>query len=153
MILVIYFRNQSGAPPAVKKVAYKFRDYCYNNRDQLLAGILVAGYDYAEVSGKIYTISVGGMLHEDEDYSLGGSGSSYIHGLMHTSIKKGDAKNRDKDKTLDLVKLALSQAMLHDGSSGGVIRLCTITKEGVERFLYTFSPDKNEYVLTQRYKL
>lgn len=32
-----------------------------------------------------------------------------------------------------LIESALSLAMARDGSSGGVVRLCTIDKEGVER--------------------
>lgn len=34
---------------------------------------------------------------------------------------------------LTLVHIALALAMARDGSSGGVIRLAVITKEGVER--------------------
>lgn len=134
-------------------MASKFRDYCYHNRDQLVAGIIVAGYDHSENEGKVWTVSVGGMLHEDEDYSIGGSGSTYIHGLLSTSIKSGDFKNMEKDKTIETVKLALSQAMLHDGSSGGVIRIASITKKGVERILFMFNPDKGEYIEAQRYLL
>lgn len=93
------------------------------------------------------------MIHEDPDYSVGGSGSTYIHGLLSTSIKEGNFKNMDKEKTKEIVKLALSQAMLHDGSSGGVIRIASITKEGVERFLFTYNPDKKDYILAQSYKL
>lgn len=33
----------------------------------------------------------------------------------------------------DLLSIALALAMSRDGSSGGVIRMCVITKEGVER--------------------
>lgn len=38
-----------------------------------------------------------------------------------------------KDECLKFVKKALSHAMARDGSSGGVIRTVTITKDGVER--------------------
>ena len=36
----------------------------------------------------------------------------------------------------DMVKEALALAMSRDGSSGGVIRLCTINAEGVERKMF-----------------
>lgn len=35
--------------------------------------------------------------------------------------------------TNSLLSIALSLAMSRDGSSGGVIRMCVITEEGVER--------------------
>lgn len=38
-----------------------------------------------------------------------------------------------KSNMLILVHVALALAMARDGSSGGVIRLAVITKEGVER--------------------
>ena len=36
----------------------------------------------------------------------------------------------------DMVKEALALAMSRDGSSGGVIRICTINAEGVERTMF-----------------
>ena len=36
----------------------------------------------------------------------------------------------------DLVKEALALAMSRDGSSGGVIRLCTVNAEGVQRQMF-----------------
>ena len=34
-----------GELPPVKKAAAVFRQYCYDYRDQLMAGIIVAGWD------------------------------------------------------------------------------------------------------------
>lgn len=36
----------------------------------------------------------------------------------------------------DMVKEALALAMSRDGSSGGVIRLCTVNAEGVDRQMF-----------------
>lgn len=74
-----------------------------------------------------------------------GSGSTYVYGYC-------DATYRDdwgRDETVEFVKnstrflnkslaninvlAALALAMSRDGSSGGVIRMCVITEEGVER--------------------
>ncbi|SRR6266576_523997 len=74
-----------------------------------------------------------------------GSGSTYVYGYC-------DATYRDdwgRDETVEFVKnsmpflskalaninvlVALALAMSRDGSSGGVIRMCVITEEGVER--------------------
>ena len=41
-----------------------------------------------------------------------------------------------RQEAQDMVKEALALAMSRDGSSGGVIRLCTVNAEGVERQLF-----------------
>ena len=78
-----------------------------------------------------------------------GSGSTYVYGYCDATFKEGWGR----DETIEFVKnsrvvlyhfislnltdiltcIALSLAMSRDGSSGGVIRMCVITKEGVER--------------------
>ena len=47
-----------------------------------------------------------------------------------------------KEETVNFVKHSLSQAIKWDGSSGGVIRMVVLTKEGVERLI--FYPDEYE---------
>lgn len=76
----------------------------------------------------MYTIPLGGALVK-QDFSVGGSGSTYVYGYCDAHYKKGMTKEECKDFT----RRAISHAMARDGSSGGVIRLCTIDKEGVER--------------------
>ena len=43
--LLFLFSVMSGHMPHVKKAAETFRDFCYSYRDQLMAGIIVAGWD------------------------------------------------------------------------------------------------------------
>uniref|UniRef100_A0A3Q3Q8R5 Proteasome subunit beta n=1 Tax=Monopterus albus TaxID=43700 RepID=A0A3Q3Q8R5_MONAL len=95
-------------PPLVETAANLFRASCYRYREELTAGILVAGW--------------GGV-------AVGGSGSTYIYGFMDSNYKPG----LNKDQCLELTAAALSLAMERDGSSGGVVRLATISEEGVER--------------------
>jgi 20S proteasome subunit beta 1 len=125
--------NATGKPANVQDVAKEFKQICYNYRSQLTAGIIVAGYDNTEKKGKIYSIPLGGMIFQ-EPYTIGGSGSSYIYGFMESRFKPDMNKN-------DAVKLAceaVGQAMTHDGSSGGVIRVALISKTGKpERFVFT----------------
>ena len=47
-----------------------------------------------------------------------------------------------KEETIDFIKHSLSQAIKWDGSSGGVIRMVVLTKDGVERLV--FYPDEYE---------
>nr|XP_046236734.1 proteasome subunit beta type-6 [Scatophagus argus] len=114
-------------PPLVETAANLFRASCYRYREELTAGILVAGWDRRK-GGQVYSVPIGGMLVR-QPVSVGGSGSTYIYGFMDSNYKPG----LSKEQCLELTAAALSLAMERDGSSGGVIRLATISEEGVER--------------------
>eukprot|EP00731_Ephydatia_muelleri_P014437 Em0008g157a len=81
---------------------------------------------------KVYTIPLGGMYLR-QPYSIGGSGSTYIYGYCDAHFREGMSKG----ECIDFVKNSLSLAMSRDGSSGGVIRIACIEKDGVERTVYT----------------
>ncbi|XP_010863213.2 proteasome subunit beta type-6 isoform X1 [Esox lucius] len=113
--------------PLVQTAANLFKASCYRYREELMAGIIVAGWDKRR-GGQVYTVPVGGMLVR-QPVSVGGSGSTYIYGFMDSNYKP----NMTKEQCLHLVSGALSLAMERDGSSGGVIRLAAISESGVER--------------------
>ena len=46
-----------GELPPVKKAAAVFRQYCYDYRDQLMAGIIVAGWD-PKLGGQVCIVFV-----------------------------------------------------------------------------------------------
>ena len=137
----------SGSPPPVHTAATMFQKLCYDNKDALSAGIIVAGWD-KEAGPSVYNIPLGGGLFK-QPWAIGGSGSTYVYGYCDATYKEG----WDRDQTVEFVKnsafhvllslvrmiaycllpQALSLAMSRDGSSGGVIRMCVITEEGVER--------------------
>ncbi|XP_077366084.1 proteasome subunit beta type-6 isoform X2 [Festucalex cinctus] len=114
-------------PPLVETAANLFRSSCYRYREDLMAGILVAGWDRRK-GGQVYCVPIGGMLVR-QPVSVGGSGSSYIYGFMDSNYKVG----LNKEQCVELTAAALALAMERDGSSGGVIRMATISEEGVER--------------------
>lgn len=58
---------------------------CYNYRDQLSAGIIVAGWD-ARHGGQVYSVPIGGMLVRQE-FTIGGSGSGFIYGYCDANFK------------------------------------------------------------------
>jgi 20S proteasome subunit beta 1 len=64
-----------------------------------------------------------------QSYSIGGSGSTYIYGFCDAHFRKGMSRIECEK----FVTQALSLAMARDGSSGGVVRLAIIDKDGVER--------------------
>lgn len=116
-----------GALPSVNTAAKLFRSLCYGNKDRLLAGIIVAGWDPYE-GGQVFEIPLGGSCVRQR-FAIGGSGSSYIYGLVDATYKPG----MTRDECLTFVRRALAHAMARDGSSGGVIRTVTIDKDGVTR--------------------
>lgn len=111
--------------PRVSTAATLFKMLAYQNKDHLLAGLIVAGWDREE-GGQVYNIPLGGALLR-KGVAVGGSGSGFILGLIDNDYRPGMTET----ETRALVKKWISHAMARDGSSGGVIRTMTIKKEGV----------------------
>lgn len=74
-----------GRLPKVATAANLFRSLVYNNKDRLLAGIIVAGWDPVR-GGQVFSIPIGGAMVE-QDFAIGGSGSTYIYGLVDAEYK------------------------------------------------------------------
>jgi len=127
--LSIYEREHNCKAP-VSVAANVFRDMVYRYRDDLSAGILVAGWDPKE-GGQVYAVPPGGMVIRKR-LSAGGSGSSYIYGYLDGNYRP----NMSLDQCQDMVKTAVALAIARDGSSGGVIRMGTITQLGIVRQLF-----------------
>lgn len=64
-----------------------------------------------------------------QKFAIGGSGSTYIYGLVDSLYREG----MSRQECIDFVKKVISHAMARDGSSGGVIRLVIIDESGVEK--------------------
>ena len=116
-----------GKLPLVKTAGRLMRNIIYGNKDRLMASVIVAGWDPIE-GGQVYTVPLGGVLTR-QAVSIGGSGSTYIYGLVDGTYKK----NMSKEECKAFVAKSIAHAMSRDGSSGGVIRLVCISKDGVER--------------------
>lgn len=84
--------------------------------------------------GQVFSVPLGGMLIR-QACTIGGSGSSYIYGLVRENYRE----NMPKEECVEFVKKCVYHAMYHDGSSGGVCRIGIITKEGIERRVF-FAP-------------
>ncbi|KAF9509865.1 hypothetical protein BS47DRAFT_1348679 [Hydnum rufescens UP504] len=120
------FAQQYGTPPPVHTAASVFEKLCYDNKDNLSAGIIVAGWDKGGPS--VYNIPLGGGLFK-QPWAIGGSGSTYVYGYCDATYREGWGR----DQTVQFVKNTLALAMSRDGSSGGTIRIAVITEDGVER--------------------
>eukprot|EP01120_Amphizonella_sp_Union-15-10_P015477 TRINITY_DN7976_c0_g1_i2.p1 TRINITY_DN7976_c0_g1~~TRINITY_DN7976_c0_g1_i2.p1 ORF type:complete len:133 (-),score=21.55 TRINITY_DN7976_c0_g1_i2:63-461(-) len=115
--------------PLVSTAASLVRQLCYNNKEALLAGMIVAGYDPVH-GGQVYSIPLGGLL-VPRPYAIGGSGSTYIFSFCDANWQD----DMTEDQALKFVERALAHAMARDGSSGGIIRTAVINKDGVKRGL------------------
>jgi 20S proteasome subunit beta 1 len=118
---------EKGGQPETPVAANILNQLCYGNKNHLMAGMICAGWDKRN-GGQVYSIPLGGGVFR-EAYTIGGSGSGYIYGYCDTNFRKGMSKKEAQE----FVKNAVSLAMWRDGSSGGVIRTVTISKDGVER--------------------
>ncbi|KAF6016695.1 PSMB6 [Bugula neritina] len=121
------YRMQMEKEPTVHTAANVFRNICYEYRDQLLAGIIVAGWD-KDNGGQVFRVPIGGSLIQ-QPLAMGGSGSTYIYGYADATYKE----NMTKEEALQFCANCISLAINRDGGSGGVIRLAAITESGVER--------------------
>jgi len=127
---VINYLNQHateiGTAPTVNTAANLFKMIAYNNKDNLMAGLLIAGYDEKR-GGQVYSIPLGGTLHP-VDVAMDGSGSGYIGALVDAEYRPG----MTKDEALAFVQKCVSHAMARDGSSGGCVRTLVVNAEGLE---------------------
>ena len=89
-----------------------------------MAGVIVGGWDPVE-KGAVYNIPLGGTCIK-MPFAIGGSGSTYIYGLVDSDFRVG----MTEVDALALVKKSVSHAMARDGSSGGVIRTVTVKEDG-----------------------
>merc|ERR1719161_2485745 len=115
-----------GKLPTVNTAASLFKMIAYNNKDRLMAGLIVAGWDEKR-GGQVYSIPLGGALIR-VPMAVDGSGSGYISGLADANYRPG----MTKAEALEFCRKAVAHAMARDGSSGGLVRTCIVTKDGVE---------------------
>jgi len=116
-----------GKPPLVKVVAKLFQNFCYEKRDEVSAGIIVAGWDERD-GGQVYSIPLGGMCVR-QPIGFGGSGSTYLYGHCDNTYKKG----MSKEECIKFVANAVRLAINRDGGSGGCVRVASIDKDGINR--------------------
>merc|ERR1719220_3353681 len=115
-----------GSLPTVNTAANLFKLIAYNNKDNLSAGLIVAGWD-PKRGAEIYSIPLGGSKFK-VDVISDGSGSGYIAGFIDEYYKPG----MTKDDALAFVRKAVAHAMARDGRSGGVIRTLVVTEDKLE---------------------
>uniref|UniRef100_A0A8C5XMY7 Proteasome endopeptidase complex n=1 Tax=Microcebus murinus TaxID=30608 RepID=A0A8C5XMY7_MICMU len=117
-----FHSTELNEPPLVHTAASLLKEMCYRYREDLMAGIIVAGWDPQE-GGQGYPVPMVGMTVQ-QSFAIGGSVSSCIYGYVDATYREG----RTKEECQQLTANALALAM-----DGGVIRLAAIAEPGVER--------------------
>ncbi|XP_042611620.1 proteasome subunit beta type-6-B like protein [Cyprinus carpio] len=121
---------QMESPPLVKAAASIMRgELCYNNKEELQAGFITAGWDRKKGPQvmPLYVVSLGGMLLS-QPFTIGGSGSTYIYGYVDAKFKP----DMSLEEAIQFSTNALALAMGRDNVSGGVVHLVVITEAEVK---------------------
>ena len=129
---VTQFAIEYGDLPLVKVATRVLQQYQYEYKDNLSAALIVCGVDNVE-GPQIYSVGIGGSVSR-QNIVLSGSGSAFIYGYCDTNYKPGMSRQDARQ----LLKNAITLAMHRDNSSGGVIRLMDITKDGFTRDYISF---------------
>lgn len=115
---------ESGQRASVDTVAKLVMQMNYQNKDNLVGALIIAGYD-AVKGGLVFGCPIGGTL-SSEEWAIDGSGSTFIWGYCDSAFRP----DFSREEAEGFVEEAVSLAMSSDASSGGCIRLVTINKEG-----------------------
>ncbi|CDJ67044.1 proteasome component PRE3 precursor, putative [Eimeria necatrix] len=110
----------------VRVAAHLLQRLAYEYKDMLTAGLIVGGWD-SQRGPQVYSVPLGGCC-VPVPYTAGGSGSMFITAYLDEHYRP----DMTKEETVNLVKRAVSHAIHRDGSSGGMIRLVTISKDEME---------------------
>eukprot|EP00689_Sawyeria_marylandensis_P003201 EC825337.1.p1 GENE.EC825337.1~~EC825337.1.p1 ORF type:complete len:195 (+),score=75.10 EC825337.1:21-605(+) len=83
-----------GTYPLVKNAANLCKYYTYNYKDNLLAFLIIAGWD-EKLGSQVYCLPLGGAMIK-QPYAIGGSGSTYIYGYCDDNYKENMTKEECK---------------------------------------------------------
>ena len=114
-----------GVP--VRTAANIVKELSYGNKAWMNAGMIVAGWDRAE-GGSVFGVPMGGTLTEGP-FAVSGRASYHIAAFNDRNFRP----DFTKEEAQAFVRRAISLAAARDGSSGGVCRTITVTKDGAEK--------------------
>jgi 20S proteasome subunit beta 1 len=121
--------GSSSSNPSVEQMARWLRYVVMNG--SYTASLICAGYD-PQAGGRIFSISQTGSMVEEDIYATGGSGSTYIIGLLDHFLKTRNEKDglMEEQEAIDFVSRLIHLAMERDGGSGGVARITILNENG-----------------------
>ena len=128
--------NEIGGLPPVETAAAVMRQIIYSNAGSLSASMMCSGWDPYK-GYQIYSVNQTGFKQEG-DWAMSGSGSTFIWGYFDANYRP----DMTLEQAQDFIKSAISLACYRDGSSGGVIRMISITEAGCQRFFVPYQDFK-----------
>lgn len=126
-----------GRQPSVHTAASLFQNICYQNKDALSAGIIVAGWDQ-EGGPSVYNIPLGGGIFR-QPWAIGGSGSTYVYGYCDATFQDGWGK----DETIEFVKNSTWTSLDYEPNSTTPLNWAshsTVSGNGTRRFVRRCDP-------------
>jgi 20S proteasome subunit beta 1 len=136
---------------SISEVANLIKNYL--NSDGLSASLICAGYDHVSNEGCIYSIDLGGTIMEQPMWACNGSGSGYILGYIDEHYRTENGRPiMTEQEAVAFVGNAIELAMDRDGSSGGVVRMYVIDKNGKKSILRVpskYSTDVSNQILSK----
>eukprot|EP00977_Amphora_coffeiformis_P018164 scaffold6270_cov162-Amphora_coffeaeformis.AAC.1 len=137
----LYFRQQSlryGTATATTTTTTTVTQIAHYMRQAVMqmphgqVSLLVAGYDHGVEAPRIYSVALSGALLEEGNFAVAGSGSVYVLGYLDNYIphKHDETSPLTESEAVKLCQRAIDLAASRDGSSGGVVRVCVIDKDG-----------------------
>jgi 20S proteasome subunit beta 1 len=117
---------REGRSPEVSQVAKLLRSFMVDQN--LSASLLCAGCT-VEGQGRLYSILPSGALLKHDRFAVSGSGSTYIMGHLDHALSDDLLS---EEEAVNFVAKSVQLAMDRDGSSGGFVRICSITSNGIK---------------------
>jgi len=129
-----------GYRPSISEVAhylrYQMRNLSVQGGGSFQASLICAGYDDGRKGGQIFGITPGGSLWEEDNFCVSGSGSTvllgYLDDMLQNTTKKSLSSDLTEKEAITLVTKLLRLSIARDGSSGGLVRLYVINRNGLE---------------------
>jgi 20S proteasome subunit beta 1 len=118
--------NETRQQMNIRAAAQILREICYKEKN-LNYGFICAGWDHFN-GCQIYSINQGGALFK-HGFLLAGSGSIYINSFCDANYRE----EMNYSQSREFIIKAISMAMNRDGSSGGIIKLCTINHNEIKK--------------------
>eukprot|EP00536_Pseudo-nitzschia_multiseries_P010010 jgi/Psemu1/202208/e_gw1.293.42.1 len=138
--------ERPGYCPSISEVAHFLRYHMRNGGggdSPLQASLICAGFDTATNAGQIFGITPGGSLWEEDNFCVSGSGSTFLLGYLDDALhnaKQNFASAYTEEEAVALTVKLLRLSIARDGSSGGLVRLYVINRNGLEkRTIYPFA--------------
>lgn len=128
--------NELGSFPPVASAAAIMRQIIYTNAGRLSASMICSGWDPYK-GFQIFSVNQTGF-HQEGEWAMSGSGSTFIRGYFDANFNP----NMSLENAKEFLTSAISLACYRDGSSGGVIRMLSITEAATERYYVPYQDFK-----------